>query len=83
MTNKKVFFCACGSNDHQIVVDGDEDYIYISACLSDNLSFWKRAHRGILYIFGYRSRHGMFSEVLLDKNSTYELITTLQSHNAI
>jgi hypothetical protein len=49
----------------------------ISCSLCDNLSLQRRLKLAIKYVFGYRSKYGMFSEVLLTKADTCRLIDTL------
>jgi hypothetical protein len=83
MANSEVFLCHCGSWEHQLVVAREEELVgydvvaSISCSLCDNLSLQKRLKLAIKYIFGYRSKYGMFSEILLTKAETHRLIDTL------
>lgn len=82
MANNEVFLCHCGSWEHQLVVRQEEeegwDVVASIACsLCDNLSLQKRLRLAIRYVFGYRSKYGMFSEILLTKADTHRLIDTL------
>lgn len=73
-SNKKSFFCRCGHNEHHLIIEPvDFDMVCFSINLSDNLSFFNRLILGIKYIFGYRARHGMFAEILLDPNDFNEM----------
>ena len=69
MKTRQVFFCECGQPEHQLIVDGfDEDnYVYLSVSLIDNLTFFSRVCKAFQYIFDKRSKygHGMFSEIVL------------------
>jgi hypothetical protein len=75
--SRKVFFCECNQPEHQLIVEGfDEDnYIYLSVCLADNLSFSRRICKAIQYVFGRRSKYGsgMFSEIVLSPTQAKNL----------
>ena len=83
MANSEVFFCNCGSWEHLLIVAQEEELVgydvvaSISCSLCDNLSLQKRLKLAIKYVFGYRSKYGMFSEILLTKAETHRLIDTL------
>lgn len=79
---RETFYCLCGHLEHQLianVIDDDLDttVVYLSMNLSNEFSFFKRLKLGIKYIFGYRSKFGMFSEVLLDEIETIKFIRFL------
>lgn len=74
---KEVFFCRCADHEHQLIIEPTEDWLCVSVSLSDNLSFFKRLKLAIKYIFGYRSRYGMFAEILIDPWEANELINFL------
>jgi hypothetical protein len=66
-----VLICDCHDVEHQIhfTYDPEEheegyDVIYVETHLT-KLSFFKRLSYGIKYIFGYRSKYGAFSEIVL------------------
>lgn len=68
---KEAFFCSCGSNEHFFVLtkfDGEEDFVYLSVYL-DRPRFLRRLVNAFKYIFGYKSKHGEFSEVCLDQET--------------
>jgi hypothetical protein len=80
--SKEVIFCHCGCDEHQLIISHFDDYgdpplIFLSVNLSDNLSLLKRIKLAVMYIFGYRSRYGMFAEILLDKKSAVKLVDSL------
>ena len=84
MTNSEVFLCHCGHWEHQLIVTQMEeesaDYnvvVSIGCSLCDNLSLLRRLKLAIKYVFGYRSKYGMFSEILLKRADTYRLINIL------
>lgn len=70
--NKKYRFeCECGDEEHTISFsiepeeDGSINSVIVTYSLSDNLSVIKRILLAAKYIFGYRSRYGMFAETIL------------------
>jgi len=68
--------CHCGSQEHSASISWfpDDSEVYLSVNLSDNGSFWKRLKIGIKYIFGYKSRYGMFSEIVLFEEDIKNII---------
>ena len=78
---KRVFFCDCGYNEHQMIVESfdDDPIIYVSVCLSDNRNFLQRLKLAFKYIFGYRSKYGMFAEIVLNQNDADRMIDILKS----
>lgn len=70
----KMFRCDCQTNDHHFLfTEDDEDkYIYLSSHLSPR-PFFERITLAIKYIFGFRSRFGDYSEVILSENEWQEL----------
>jgi len=84
MANSGVFLCHCGSWEHQLVVRQEEEGVEgsdvvasIAYSLCDNLSLRRRLRLAIKYVFGYRSKYGMFSEMLLTRADTHRLIDIL------
>ena len=84
MANSEVFLCHCGSWEHQLVVAQEEEDLAgydvvasISCSLCDNLSLQRRLKLAIKYVFGYRPKYGMLSEILLTKAETHRLIDSL------
>jgi len=76
-SNKKskrveLLICSCSSKEHQIIIDNDEDEVYVSVHLVHR-SFFKRLIYGIKYIFGYKCRYGNFEEFILDKSHIKQL----------
>lgn len=66
--DKQVIFCDCHSPEHQLIVLGDEDFVYLHIHL-DKRSFWKRLVAGVKYIFGYYCQYGHWDEILLNKEA--------------
>jgi hypothetical protein len=64
--------CSCGSPEHLLQFDRDEDFVYIYILLN-NENFFKRIWLGLKYIFGYKCRYGNFDEILLSKESVKSL----------
>lgn len=71
-TEKNILFlCSCGDVADQIIMNYWTDYetddypcVYVSFHLN-TLPFFKRLWLGIKYIFGYKSKYGDFSELIL------------------
>jgi hypothetical protein len=78
---KQAFFCACGHNEHQLIIEPIEYGVSVSASLADNLPFFNRVWLAIRYVFGYRSRYGMFAEIVLDPCNVDELVEFLGKVN--
>lgn len=81
MKTRQVFFCECGQPEHQLIVEGfDEDnYVYLSVSLIDNLTLSSRICKAFQYVFGKRSKygHGMFSEIVLSPKQAKSLAKTI------
>lgn len=80
----QVFFCTCGHNEHQVIInaiddfdDGKTVFVTVGTSLCDNYSFWSRVRRAIKYVLGHRSNYGMFAETILSKQETIRLIEVL------
>ncbi len=72
MMRKEYFNCNCSDNAHTFVLmsfppggEAAHDYLYVSMFLNDSCGFWRRAWRGIKYIFGHKSVFGDWDEILL------------------
>lgn len=83
--DRKLFVCNCCDISHQFTVgifldDDIPEEVFIEIHLSP-FPLWRRIKYAFHYILGKRSRYGdgAFGEVLLDKESTKELIQTLES----
>lgn len=68
---RKIFSCACGSIEHQLVVTYfDDDPIEAPVCYLEmhlkHLPFWHRVGYAIRYVLGKQSDTGAFAEVILD-----------------
>lgn len=74
--NKVYIQCSCGSPEHLLQFEKDEDYVYVYVLLIGD-SFFKRLYNGIKYIFGYKCRYGHFDEILLNQETTKELVEFL------
>jgi hypothetical protein len=81
-----LFVCECGDVDHQFIISFDQeegfnDTIFFQIHLG-SVGFWNRLKYSIRYLLGKKSRYngGSFSEVLLDKKQTKELIDILNKH---
>jgi hypothetical protein len=80
MKNKKeeqpaILICDCGSIEHQIVIQQDEEegLIYCHIYLS-NRSFFGRLKYGIKYIFGYKCRYGHWDEFIFKPEHAPKLL---------
>jgi hypothetical protein len=79
--SRKVFFCKCGHNEHQFIIENIEYGASVSVSLADNLHFFNRVRLAIRYVFGHRSRYGMFAEIILDPCDIDELVDFLGKVN--
>jgi hypothetical protein len=83
---REVFFCSCGSNEHQAILSYDpEEKEYLEVYLSVHLSQGHFVHRliyGIKYIFGHTSRYGAFSEICLNPSSLKRFSNFINSYLA-
>ena len=63
-----VILCECNAVEHQIIIthDKEDGHVYINIHLN-NYGFLKRLIKGIKYIFGIKSKHGHFEEIILSK----------------
>ena len=70
--------CSCHSPEHQMILSyfNDEDIPYRELTVQFHLSdmgFWRRLKYGIKYIFGYRSKYGAFSELILSDTDVAQI----------
>ena len=86
MEDNTLFICQCGDVEHQMVISYDSDPIFndsiwVQIHLSD-VGLLNRIKYAIMYILGKKSRYGngAFSEILLDKPKTKQLIDILTKH---
>lgn len=88
-TNKsnlpKILICECGSLEHQIIINHDEEenVIYCSIHLV-HYGFWRRLKAGLKYIFGYKCRYGQWDEFIFKSehaNQLRELAEILSNKN--
>lgn len=71
MTDIEVLECACYSNEHIILLQGNEEdkEIYLSIHLAQ-LPWYERIWHAIKYIFGYGCKYGNFEEIIItEKNA--------------
>lgn len=90
-----IFLCQCGSLEHQFVFQiydfGDDEWLEdnpeenvvcsLGIFLPD-LCFWDRLKRGLLYIFGYKSRFGHFDSADLSDSDAQRMIEGLTKFRA-
>lgn len=73
MPEDKIYIeCSCGSPEHLLKFERDEDYVYVFVLLTTD-GFFKRVWVALKYIFGYKCRYGHFDEILLSKDSVRHL----------
>ena len=77
MENRELLICKCSSDEHQIIFhwwdDDDDGEVYMSTLLNPEWRWYRRIWEAIKYIFGHRSKYGMFDEIILDKNDIPKL----------
>lgn len=78
MRNDEFLICKCCNSKHQMRFiwwdDGDNDgEVYVEILLNPEYRWWKRVIGAVKYIFGYRSKYGMFDEIILDKKDIPKL----------
>lgn len=77
MEQNELLLCQCGNSEHQIIFkywdDDLNDYVYMDVLINPEYRWWKRVIEAIKYIFGYRSKYGMFDEFVLDKKDIPKL----------
>lgn len=78
MEQNELILCKCGSSEHQIIFKWFDDdiidgQVYMDVLINPEYKWWKRVIRAIKYIFGYRSKYGMFDEIILDKKDIPKL----------
>lgn len=74
MRNDEFLICKCCNSEHQMrFMWWDDGQVYVDVLLNPEYRWWKRIIRAIKYIFGYRSKYGMFDEFILDKNDVPKL----------
>jgi hypothetical protein len=73
--------CACHSPEHLIKFTRfeDEEEVSVYVLLVDYDNFFKRAWKGLKYIFGYKCRYGHFDEIILNKTAQKEIIEYLKN----
>lgn len=78
MRNDEILICKCCSDEHQIIFHWWDDEIiggevYVEVLLNPEWRWYRRIWEAIKYIFGHRSKYGMFDEIILDKNDIPKL----------
>lgn len=78
MNQDEIILCKCHNSEHQIIFKWFDDEIiggqvYVDILINPEYKWWKRIKEAIKYIFGYRSRYGMFDEFILDKKDVPKL----------
>ena len=81
MEEMKVFICACGNLEHQVIFWHDKEWsdeLYTEIRLLNHRNFIKRLWVGLKYAFGYKSRYGNFDSFILSKNDEKKLLDILK-----
>jgi hypothetical protein len=69
--------CSCDSDEHQLnfryFTDKDDTNLYCTFHLVPERNILKRILKAVKYVFGYKSKYGHFSEVILDDAKVQEL----------
>ena len=77
MEQNELIICKCHNSEHQIIFkywdDDLHDYVYMDVLINPEYKLWRRIKEAIKYIFGYRSKYGMFDEFILDKKDIPKL----------
>ena len=75
--------CSCGSQEHLLrwsyfddPSDESEDVVYCHVYLT-NRPWYRRIWIGLKYMWGYRSRYGEFTEIILETTEIDQLIEFL------
>lgn len=78
MSKPIMFRCSCQTHDHHFLLspDHEERIVYLSSHLSPK-PLLHRIGLAIKYIFGFRSRFGDYSEVILEEEQWKELRDSL------
>jgi len=73
MEKEDLILCECGSPEHQIIIQKDEEFkdrmIYLQIHLRTYNNFFKRIWIATKYIFGYKCRYGNWDEFILTTNN--------------
>jgi hypothetical protein len=76
--------CNCTQPEHQLLLryfaddKPNEKLLYIDIHLAQWRNFFQRIIPSIGYLFGYKSRHGAFDEIMLAPDSVKDVIDYLQ-----
>lgn len=82
----KLIICDCGDVEHQLIVSWDtitDSYYWEEMTVQVHLSkqpFWRRLVYAVRYIFGYQSKYGAFTEMVLNKKQALELRDACNSY---
>lgn len=73
--------CSCDSPEHVLRFStySEEKEVYVDFFLGSNYNLIQRMIHGIKYIFGYKSRYGHFSEIVMGYDSIKMLKNELES----
>ena len=75
---EELFICQCGDPSHQFIITADTDNTkgacaFVSVHLNREHNIFKRMWTAIKYVFGRRSIHGDFDEVIIKPNDAEKL----------
>lgn len=79
-------FCECGTIDHSAILQywPDDEYpeneLYLTVNLADTAPWWRRIALAVKYIFGWRSRYGHYTEMLLMPETVRGLVEFLEAY---
>jgi len=76
MKKARIYICECSDTSHNIVIDHDDESIFISVILN-NHSVLKRIILAVKYVFGIDCKYNHYQEVILDKDTAHALRNTL------
>ncbi len=82
---EKIYFeCECGSTQHLVKFDRDENcvvlYIQLNEWGTSYKRFFRRTWEAIKYTFGFQNRWGVWEEVWLNTDKVKQLIKFLEEH---
>jgi len=86
---RETFYCACHSYDHQFSLAIDDwdlsqnkEELIVTVSLCDSKPFFIRIWLAIKYIFGFRSRYGMFADIQVQLKDKERLLNIINEWGA-
>lgn len=81
LNNKFYVECSCSSPEHSIRFSPDyqEKEIYVEVFLTERKNIFQRLFHGVKYIFGYKSKYGHFTEIIMDLDTIKMLKSELEN----